>query len=1361
MRKKLAAWFGLGFISLLVSAAVIDPGTGPETAWVKVFKKTADSGVNARTNIFKDLIGSVGQVYTLTNIDGSGTFQTPTGGSSTNTQSINGSAASNQVIRYLNSGTDISITTSNGASGSTNTIEIPTAAANRRGALSSNDWASFTSIVTRALTNDFVSNVRLLGDLAINGNISVVNALNANSVKVTNSGIFGSIAVTPGGSIVDFATSGGNYIAIDPDNHVIGSTFDPWYLSFLTNHILSLSTNTSIFESNVMVRGDVIATNSRTFIQVGGGTAAKFQGALQFTSVSGNIVDADGANHISIQKSSAGGATILNGSDAFAGLTIDRNGEASFSKSLTTLGVATNKSGVYIDSDLLGGNAELYVRNTNNGSWPQLILENYGAGVPAFYTFNFNGSRAAPSGKLAGELIGELFLAGKAGVNMKNAFGIRAYAMNNFTDPDSRGLANFDLGDNTANVNGRTAFSITPFNITNFADVYFNSNAVFPLLTASRPLILNDGKVLAAATGTPDGTKFLRDDGVLAVPPGSGGSGTTTALAQAVGVLTLTNASIHMVTNAGTNASLAFDLSGGPAIFRHHLSGGTTISLTNVPAAGIGWRKWTIETYDTGISGSALTIQTISARTINWLNGPNIVPGQTNFHTIIDDSTNLFGTSSQDLTSGTGNITVVSNSPTIFALKLSNLLQTNRAAMYGPDGRLTNVTSASPSTEYVHADGTPGTPSGGTNTPAYGVGGIDITNSVKRWWVDLGNSTNIVVDWQKTNWYRASPSNSFTVSWVNAPSGGGLAQAITLEIINTNSSGGIFPTNGFNGTSVILLSAPSTNVYQLVFDGLNFSINSGQQLTTGSGDTNVLNISPTIFDPRIPGSHVGSGYVWVATNTTTGQGMWKPSSMAASISNVLVTTTADVLLDLSAFSLFQISILTNGNFVLTNLQAGFQQAELILQQDTNGQRTTSWRLSGGILKSNGMSLQLATNANTEDLLILGPSTFSTNLTAWWASAGTTNFATLSSGYGTFGGITVSNAATFNGSIVGDGAAMTNIPVIKTLSSPNITFAFTRNADGTTNAAMTGTGVAGPASATDNALAVFDGTTGKLLKDSVLIATNGTNLTIPGRLRIASGSSANPSVVFAADDDGTGTGFYRSSANTIGVAINGNQAITVDSTTLTTPVNIDISNPTTRLGNESSGVLQLAADSATATAVTFKGPDGSGTDKVGGDMILAAGRPTGTGIPGKVHLTVSTNSVTSASTQNASTNVVTVGSDTTGLTFVNRANYDITTNNFVLDTYYTNLNQRAWASCVVGMTNVLATDRAQVALYLDQNGDGTWERTGIEVRMQGVIALAGSEELCAFLQPNARFIFTNKSSGATATIVANSSQWVKE
>lgn len=106
---------------------------------------------------------------------------------------------------------------------------------------------------------------------------------------------------------------------------------------------------------------------------------------------------------------------------------------------------------------------------------------------------------------------------------------------------------------------------------------------------------------------------------------------------------------------------------------------------------------------------------------------------------------------------------------------------------------------------------------------------------------------------------------------------------------------------------------------------------------------------------------------------------------------------------------------------------------------------------------------------------------------------------------------------------------------------------------------------------------------------------------------------------------------------------------------------------------------------------------------------------------------------------------------------------IVTNDFVLNTYYTNEARLSWVSAVAGLTNILAGDVSKVGLWLDQNGDGTWEKTGVAVRLNGVALGAGSEQLSAFVGPSGRFIFTNLSAGISpsAAIEENSSQWVKQ
>ncbi len=95
---------------------------------------------------------------------------------------------------------------------------------------------------------------------------------------------------------------------------------------------------------------------------------------------------------------------------------------------------------------------------------------------------------------------------------------------------------------------------------------------------------------------------------------------------------------------------------------------------------------------------------------------------------------------------------------------------------------------------------------------------------------------------------------------------------------------------------------------------------------------------------------------------------------------------------------------------------------------------------------------------------------------------------------------------------------------------------------------------------------------------------------------------------------------------------------------------------------------------------------------------------------------------------------------------NRATFDITTNDFVLNQYYTNSNQRSWVAA-----NLDLPGTAQASLFLDQDADGTWERTGLTA--------TNSAQLSAMLQPSARFLWTNQA--GSPVVRPNSSQWVRQ
>ena len=88
-------------------------------------------------------------------------------------------------------------------------------------------------------------------------------------------------------------------------------------------------------------------------------------------------------------------------------------------------------------------------------------------------------------------------------------------------------------------------------------------------------------------------------------------------------------------------------------------------------------------------------------------------------------------------------------------------------------------------------------------------------------------------------------------------------------------------------------------------------------------------------------------------------------------------------------------------------------------------------------------------------------------------------------------------------------------------------------------------VVGPASATDNAIARYDGTTGKIIQNSVVtIADTTGDMTGVGTLGVAAGTVLLPAITQTGD---TNTGMYFPAADTIGFAAGGVQGFSVGTT----------------------------------------------------------------------------------------------------------------------------------------------------------------------------------------------------------------------
>lgn len=95
-------------------------------------------------------------------------------------------------------------------------------------------------------------------------------------------------------------------------------------------------------------------------------------------------------------------------------------------------------------------------------------------------------------------------------------------------------------------------------------------------------------------------------------------------------------------------------------------------------------------------------------------------------------------------------------------------------------------------------------------------------------------------------------------------------------------------------------------------------------------------------------------------------------------------------------------------------------------------------------------------------------------------------------------------------------------------------------------AVVGTGdVTGPSTSTDNAIARYDGTTGKVIQNSAVRIDDsgnmegGANLTISGQLRSGDGDATKPGQAFKGDD---GTGMFRGSTPALGFSVGGSQQL---------------------------------------------------------------------------------------------------------------------------------------------------------------------------------------------------------------------------
>lgn len=147
---------------------------------------------------------------------------------------------------------------------------------------------------------------------------------------------------------------------------------------------------------------------------------------------------------------------------------------------------------------------------------------------------------------------------------------------------------------------------------------------------------------------------------------------------------------------------------------------------------------------------------------------------------------------------------------------------------------------------------------------------------------------------------------------------------------------------------------------------------------------------------------------------------------------------------------------------------------------------------------------------------------------------------------------------------------------------------------------------------------------------------GTHINVfEGPVLSVAGSVTAPSIGWAADADGTGTGFYRGAADRISVTSGGVDVGYIENGSWRMfPAGVTLHLWTTLLHNEGSGILQLGADNSTPVNQTLTSHDGSGSNIPGGDLILSGGQGTGSGRGGAIREQTSTNGAAAVSQNGA-------------------------------------------------------------------------------------------------------------------------------
>lgn len=683
----------------------------------------------------------------------------------------------------------------------------------------------------RGTNTDIVNLLEVFGSATVATNLNVTNNIVAGGGVTANGAILGvdGLFVQSGGTISSATFASGDRVivtGVGPNAALEESVVTTDELNRLSGVTGGIQTNLNNRIANLNGRG----TNTAFFISTNVG--AQYWGGAAGTQVYSWDT---GASEFRLIFSS--GNTILtygtNGhTHSFRGIAVYPTADGD-----TSLGDSTHRWN--------GGFFQGTVKSDGtNGERARFHATTY-SGTPGQYSDLFlqtaNGTEASPSIILSGNTIGKLSYYGEGASGNTLAFGIEPIALADFDTPGrSPTLASFEIG--RVNASGtRQAMALTAFHKTNNVDVINNSNVFFQAISTNG--ILYTGASGQVRTAALSGLTF--SGGVLtATGSGGGGPGTLPMNANQFDTndpVTIKNGALLTNTSIRTALTLPTLTASRAALINgsNQLTNSANVTDTELEF----------------LDGVTSAIQT----QINNRQGGSAV------------LSNLVGTVANNVTNENSsalqiNAGVMSLTPGV----LSNVVASGHGAPYiavGTNGgTLANVTnlmfrtssvtlsndSAGIASIHVAASGG----SGSTNNVVTGEHFTTISNQLYRAPMNLGDTTNIVASF-RTNQYIVAPSNSFTLTVSDLPQSGHKA-TIELFLINTNSAGGFFVTNGLNGGSIILLSAPSTNRFLIHSQTNALWVESGQILATGLSDVFVMqtnatiatatNVNPTIQD---------------------------------------------------------------------------------------------------------------------------------------------------------------------------------------------------------------------------------------------------------------------------------------------------------------------------------------------------------------------------------------------------------------------------------------------------------------------------------------------------------------------------------